>query len=115
VEIGKALVCRSNSKPKQAYEFWANPKAQFNLQPHCQKTAKLISSLPVAVRRYNLSGGLWTHQQWWQRTDTAWSGRERTVMGLLYGIVIKPNANETKQKKARAALVNQPDSRHSYL
>lgn len=61
LEIGKALVVgfgqalsmifKEENPLKRAYEFLANPKAQFNLltQPHRQNTASVAQSLPVVL------------------------------------------------------------------
>jgi hypothetical protein len=61
LEIGRALVVgfgqalsmifKEENPLKRAYEFLANPKAQFNklTQPHHQNTAQLAATQPVVL------------------------------------------------------------------
>lgn len=135
LEIGKALVAgfgqalsmifKEENPLKRAYEFLANPKAQFNklIQPHHQNTTQEAASLPVVLAvgdttylNYksikakrdgygpigNGGNGLILH------TTLAVEPEQGQSLGLLWQKLwhretkAKPPANETpKQKKAR--------------
>ncbi len=144
-EIGQALAQRfsqalsmvfpEENPLKRAYEFFANPKAQFDklTQPHHQNTAQEVTTMPVVLvvgdTTYLDYKGIKAKREGYGPTGNGGNGlilhsslavepEQGQPLGLLWEKLwhrehkVKPPANETpEQKKARKAAQRKANRR----